>query len=132
MTRLIALLILAACFTAPAAILTTLHSFAGAPADGAGPYAGLTISPGGVLYGTTTSGGSGACTSGCGTVFSLTPPAVSGGPWTESFYSFPFPKAGNDLEAGVTVGGDGVVYGTTFYGGDCGASGGSLRAPCSD
>jgi uncharacterized repeat protein (TIGR03803 family) len=67
-----------------------LHSFAGG-SDGELPYAGLAIGsgPGGypVLYGTTTYGGTGPCTvnyPGCGTVFSLTPPASPSGAWTEA------------------------------------------------
>ena len=57
-----------------------LHTFGGAPDDGARPSAGLTIDSAGNLYGTTAQGGSGsalACVSGnpqgCGTVFKVTP-----------------------------------------------------------
>ena len=49
---------------------TTLHIFAGAPKDGADPYAGLILS-GTTLYGMTAHGG----TYSCGTVFSLSYPA---------------------------------------------------------
>jgi len=65
-----------------------LHSFGGT--DGAQPLAGLmmdTDSTGKLLhlYGTTGGGG----TDGFGTVYKLTPPAVTGGSWTESvLYSF--------------------------------------------
>jgi hypothetical protein len=47
--------------------------------------ASLAIGTGGVLYGTT-SAGAGTCFPypGCGTVFSLAPPASPGGAWTES------------------------------------------------
>jgi uncharacterized repeat protein (TIGR03803 family) len=48
---------------------TVLHNFAGSPSDGATPLAGVVIGKGGVLYGTTYSGG----TSGYGTVFALRP-----------------------------------------------------------
>ena len=52
-----------------------LHSFSGSP-DGATPYAGL-IDMNGTLYGTTAGGGGPKCelydSSGCGTVFALTP-----------------------------------------------------------
>jgi len=66
---------------------SVLHTFAGS--DGAGPRAALTLSAGGVLYGTTSAGGSGsACQQGeggCGTVFQLTPPAT----WSYSvIYNF--------------------------------------------
>jgi uncharacterized repeat protein (TIGR03803 family) len=48
---------------------TILHGFTGENGDGSVPYGGLTLSPGGTLYGTTTAGG----TSNKGTVFSITP-----------------------------------------------------------
>ena len=54
---------------------TVLHRFGGSP-DGANPYAGM-IDVNGTLYGVTAGGGGPGCeafdTSGCGTVFSLTP-----------------------------------------------------------
>ncbi|HUE20669.1 MAG TPA: choice-of-anchor tandem repeat GloVer-containing protein [Bryobacteraceae bacterium] len=72
---------------------TTIHTFTYTASDGEGPQAALTMGPGGVLYGTTQSGGTGSCEygngPGCGTVFRLTPPATPGGTWTESvIYSF--------------------------------------------
>jgi uncharacterized repeat protein (TIGR03803 family) len=84
-----------------------------------------------VLYGTTTYGGSGACVGdggvfqGCGTVFQLTPPSVAGGSWTESIiHTFTGLNGdGANPAASVTVGKDGVIYGTT-------ENGGSLTAPC--
>src|ERR1022692_816462 len=64
--------------------LTTLHSFAGYPTDGAGPFAGLVQATNGDLYGTTNSGGdNGAPNGGDGTVFQITP----GGALT-TLYSF--------------------------------------------
>jgi len=48
-----------------------------------------------------------------GTVFSLTPPAVPSGSWTEAFYSI-----SRDIGAhpsGVTIGGDGVLYCATQF-----------------
>ncbi|MBV9263882.1 MAG: hypothetical protein JO324_06125 [Candidatus Eremiobacteraeota bacterium] len=50
---------------------TVLHSFGGEP-DGADPVAAL-VDVKGALYGTTASGGRGCGSSGCGTVFALTP-----------------------------------------------------------
>jgi len=99
-----------------------LHSFTGATGDGAYPFAGVVIGSGGVLYGTTVGGGgSTACTSGsapgCGTVFSLTPPASPGGAWTEGvLYSFTGGD-GSDPRAGVVIGPGGALYGTTAGGG---------------
>ena len=51
---------------------TLLHSFTGG-ADGAYPYAGLTMDAAGNLYGTTTAGGLPGCEQGCGVVFKITP-----------------------------------------------------------
>jgi uncharacterized repeat protein (TIGR03803 family) len=102
-----------------------LHNFSFV-GDGAVPGAGVVIGSRGVLYGTTEYGGSGPCSgvgpTGCGTVFSLAPPASSGGAWTETvLHSF---TGGSDGEypftAGVT-GQDGVFYGTTKYGGSSNA-----------
>jgi uncharacterized repeat protein (TIGR03803 family) len=63
---------------------TILYSFAGA--EGANPGDGLMLDAAGNLYGTTIAGGASTnCGnhSGCGVVFELSPPAVSGDPWTE-------------------------------------------------
>ncbi len=104
---------------------TTIYQFNGAPNDGGGPLAALTVGPGGVLYGTTQYGGSGTlCTLnnvvvGCGTVFQLTPPATPGGTWTETvLYSF----TGQDGDGAIPVaslvlGKNGSLYGTAEYGG---------------
>ncbi len=98
--------------------LTTLYSFTGYPGTGT-PSSGVAIGPGTVLYGTTLSGGaSTACgRSGCGTVFSLTPPAAPGGAWTETIFSFPGGRGGFHPVGGVAIGSRGVLYGTTDYGG---------------
>lgn len=93
---------------------TILHSFGG-PGDGADPIAGLVPGAGGVLYGTTYSGGA----SGSGTVFSLVPPASPGGAWTETIvYSF---TGGNDGGApyygSLVMDSAGVLYGNCETGG---------------
>jgi uncharacterized repeat protein (TIGR03803 family) len=91
----------------------TLYNFAGAT-DGANPYAGLVIGANGILYGTTQNGGA----SNNGTVFSLTPPSVSGGVWTEAvLYSFTGGSGGANPVADLTIGRGGVLFGTTEYGG---------------
>jgi uncharacterized repeat protein (TIGR03803 family) len=79
---------------------------------------GLAIDGHGVLYGTTFQGGTGTCpfpATGCGTVYSLAPPASSGGAWTESVL-YSFMDNGSDgfyPLAGVVIGSGGVLYGTT-------------------
>jgi uncharacterized repeat protein (TIGR03803 family) len=78
--------------------------------DGAFPSAGL-IDVNGTLYGTTSQGGTGICSNGCGTVFSITP----GGP-EKVLYSF---KGGNDgaNPAAGLIKVNGTLYGTTSQGG---------------
>ena len=71
-----------------------LHSFMGSPTDGSYPVGGVTIGTGGVLYGTTNSGGTDQVGPGCsatvggsscqGTIFSLAPPAAPTDAWTET------------------------------------------------
>jgi uncharacterized repeat protein (TIGR03803 family) len=102
-----------------AATIKALHDFTGSP-DGALSYAGL-LGVNGTLYGTTSFGGTSSnCSSGCGTVFSITP---SG---TESvLYSFQGGSDGEGPFAGLTNV-NGTLYGTTGSGGSdsgCGSSG---------
>jgi uncharacterized repeat protein (TIGR03803 family) len=97
----------------PPPSLTTLYNFTGA-SDGGNPAAPLVIGEGGVLYGTTSGGG----TSNAGTVFSLTPPTSSGGSWTETvLYNFQDGDDGGDPKASLVIGSSGVLYGTTSEGG---------------
>jgi len=97
---------------------TTLYSFAGTP-DAAQPNPGLIVGPGGALYGTSNMGGL-ACqlsSEGCGTIFSLTPPASPGGAWTEKIlYTFTDGNDGAWPIIGVTLGTDGVLYGSDTVG----------------
>ena len=109
---------------------TVLHSFTGG-VDGANPWAGLTMDGAGNLYGTTFFGGysNGDCDpGGCGAVFKLTHKASG---WVFSpLYSFLGDNDGASPQARVTVGPNGILYGTTFSGG--GWNGGtvfSLRPP---
>jgi|HubBroStandDraft_1064217.scaffolds.fasta_scaffold04000_5 hypothetical protein len=55
-----------------------------------------------------------------GTVFALTPPASAGGAWTETvIHSFAGSGSdGADPTAGLAIGAGGVLYGTTYYGGN--------------
>jgi hypothetical protein len=66
-----------------------------------------------VLYGTTESG-----ISNKGTVVSLKPPIFPGGSWTHAvLHSFTGSPDGAYPLAGVVIGKNGVLFGTTFYGG---------------
>lgn len=101
--------------------LTPIYSFPQTLQSGIGPN-GVVVGKDGVLYGTTQYGGANAddWTAGYGTVFSLTPPASPGGDWTEAtLYSFLGGGAGDGESpySGLAVGNDGVLYGTTTYGG---------------
>ena len=106
--------------TLPAAAQTlefgTLLNFKGG-ADGSSPTAPL-VEYGGVFYSTTAGGGSPACSGGCGTVFSLTPPPSPGVYWTgTTLYSFTGGSDGGMPIGGLVVGSGGVLYGTTKMGG---------------
>ncbi len=97
---------------APPPKLIAIHNFQGDP-DGAISSAPL-VRVGKVFYGTTATGGDYGCGNGCGTVFSLAPPESSGGMWTEKIiYSFAGGNDGCSPEAGLVVGGAGVLFGTT-------------------
>jgi uncharacterized repeat protein (TIGR03803 family) len=88
---------------------TVLHRFSGYP-DGGLPEAGVVIGAGGVLYGATPYGGS---SSDAGTVYSLTPPASSGGSWTETIlHSFSNDSDGCN-PAYLVISNEGLLYGTT-------------------
>jgi uncharacterized repeat protein (TIGR03803 family) len=76
---------------------------------------GLAIGAGGVLYGATSTGGTG-CPQDCGIVYKLTPPRSPGGPWHETtLYSF---TGGDDgwAPTSLDMSKGGVLYGTTLYG----------------
>jgi uncharacterized repeat protein (TIGR03803 family) len=90
---------------------TVLHSFGGS-GDGAYPYAGLII-VNGTLYGTTEEGGANcSASSGCGTVFSITP---SG---TETvLYSFGSGSEDGTYPFAGLINLKGKLYGTTNAGG---------------
>jgi len=106
--------------TAPGGVWTetVLHSFMGS--DGAYPYAGLTVTASGTLYGTTELGGA----SNAGTVFSLTPPPGPGKTWTEAvLYSFTDGNDGGFPYGGLLRANNGVLYGTTNFGGANGVYG---------
>jgi uncharacterized repeat protein (TIGR03803 family) len=122
---------------------TLLYSFIGAPSgigggsacgtsgqpacDGGAPAGNVVLSAAtGALYGTTTLGGKptgcpeAGYEEGCGVVFQLTPPAISGNPWTESLlYTFAgSPKDGMLPSYNLVMpSSTSPIYGTAFAGG---------------
>jgi uncharacterized repeat protein (TIGR03803 family) len=98
---------------------TVLYTFTGG-ADGREPYARLSFDAAGNLYGTTLLGGNvgSVCSSGCGTVFKLTP-GSSG--WTESvLYAFAGGTDGASPYDGLALDAAGNLYGTAYTGGTSG------------
>jgi uncharacterized repeat protein (TIGR03803 family) len=91
----------------PSGALTVLYAFTGVD-DGAYPYAGVVQGTDGNFYGTTYLGG----VSGAGTVFQLTPVGT-----VTVLYAFTGGADGAYPYAGVIVGVDGNLYGTTSQGG---------------
>jgi uncharacterized repeat protein (TIGR03803 family) len=99
------------------------------PQDGTTPEAGLLMDKSGNLYGTTAYGGTYGTfvfepdnpfppPTGGGTVFELTPPAASGGTWTESIlWNFGNGTDGNVPRAGLIMDRSGNLYSTTVAGG---------------
>jgi uncharacterized repeat protein (TIGR03803 family) len=105
-----------------------LYTFTGAGKDGAHPSQNLSINSGGVVYGTTFSGGSnsdqcfGASYPGCGTIFLLTPSGKPGVAWAETIlHDFDGDDGGGPN--GVVPGASGIYYGTTYIGGTSGGYG---------
>ena len=103
-------------------VSTPLYAFAGGN-DGFSPQSGVVFGPNGSLYGTTTAGGVGCGSWGCGTVFNLRPPATACKaalcPWAETvLYRF---EGGNDgatpASGDVVFDQEGSLYGTTTFGG---------------
>jgi hypothetical protein len=104
---------------------TNIHTFTGVP-DGLYPSGAPVLDSAGDVYGTTANGGTGTlnCTSGCGTVWKLTPVTKGklAGTYTKKIlHSFTTAKTGYYPGAGVTLDSSGNIYGTTATGGKYGA-----------
>jgi len=102
--------------------LSPIYSFGSQNHDGINPVSRVVFGPGGLLYGTTSAGGSG----GGGTVFSLQPPASACRavlcPWVETIlYNFTGSADGGDpLYGDLAFDQAGNIYGTTAGGGSSG------------
>ena len=113
---LVSLLVLAGLLAivpnAKAQTFSVLYNFNATGPSGTSPDAGVTIGPGGVLYGTTGGGG----TYGAGTVFRLK--QVNSNWVFTPLYEFTGKSDGGHPIGGVVIGPDGALYGTTQAGGD--------------
>lgn len=102
---------------------TILHTFSDTGTDGQTPEAPLVMDQDGNLYGTTYGGGGNSCSANsivmsCGTVFELSPSA--GGVWNETIlhaFTGQNGRDGSNPEGGLIFGRNGLLYGSTFYGG---------------
>jgi hypothetical protein len=82
--------------------------------DAANNFLSIVIGGNGIIYGTSTYGG----TYGEGSVFSLTPPSTPGGSWTATtLYSFAGAPDAAQPNPGLIVGPSGALYGTSNMGG---------------
>jgi uncharacterized repeat protein (TIGR03803 family) len=86
------------------------------PVGGFYPFSGLTLDAAGNLYGTTYSGGNRAG----GVAFQLSPPAESGGAWTETvIHNFAYSSTDGAVPLGTLLSDSaGNLYGTTEFGGN--------------
>jgi uncharacterized repeat protein (TIGR03803 family) len=104
--------------SAQAQTFSVIHNFTGGQ-DGGVPFGGLTLDRTGNVYGTASAGGytGNNCTAaGCGTVFKLT---YRGSAWIFTpLYDFQGNNDGATPYAGVAIGPNGTLYGTTLLGGD--------------
>jgi hypothetical protein len=97
--------------------------FPGDNGDTRGPFGRLVAGPTGTLFGMTPSGGRGACQVGgwlgCGTVFQLSPPAMTGGSWMHAaLHIFTgAPEDGSIPYGSLTFGVGNTLFGTTYGGG---------------
>ncbi len=114
MSLLAAILIFTASTFASADTEKVAYRFLGPP-DGATPQGSLVADAAGNLYGTTYGGG--ASFNAFGTVFELSPPAATGGAWTETIlHTFQADAYDGQFPTGtLTLDKQGNLYGTTTY-----------------
>jgi uncharacterized repeat protein (TIGR03803 family) len=106
---------------------TILHTFTGS--EGEGPRGGLIMDGAGNLFGTAQGTNSSLCNTpiDCGAIYELSPPAVAGDPWQETtLFRFSSLSTGADPYAALWRNKNGVLYGTTIYGGNGGNNGRNL------
>lgn len=101
----------------PSAQTTTTYKFQGPPTDAGGPFGALLLGSDGNLYGTSNEGGIGSLDD--GSVFEVTPSGTE-----RVIYTFLGGADGAGVEAGLTAGSGGVLYGATDYGGGASACNG--------
>jgi uncharacterized repeat protein (TIGR03803 family) len=119
--------LLLTCLSLPTRAQTykVLHTFTGAPSDGAGPIDTLARDSAGNLYGTTEGGGSGVCGQfSCGTVFALSKTGRELGVFSFNGEDGDAPAGGLFRDA------VGNLYGTTQAGGAHSCQNGSYSAGC--
>jgi uncharacterized repeat protein (TIGR03803 family) len=98
---------------------TTLFRFGGG-GTGFEPRGQLLLGPDGTFYGVTYQGGktTANCPTGCGTIFSLTPPSGPSAAWTQTvLYRFQDQTDGMSPLGGLVMDETGALYGVTQYGG---------------
>ncbi len=119
-------LVLALAGQANAAVtFTTIFKFTGS--DGSAPLGPVFRAASGALFAVGTSGGitNSACSSGCGTVIKLTPPAPGKVPWTRStLYRFKGGADGLNPFSVLVLNSSGTLVGTTVNGGKASCTGG--------
>ena len=117
--------LLSATATARAQTLTTLYDFGAGPFDGEDPQSGVVFDDQDNLWGMTTLGGN---LGGAGTIFRLEPPDDDG-PWTEVIIHRlrGAPDDGDTPESRPFIDADGLLYGTSYFGGAIGM-GSALQA----
>ena len=106
---------------------TILHSFTGS--EGENPRGGLIMDSAGNLFGTAQGTNTSFCitSTDCGAIYELSPPAIAGDPWQETtLFRFTSLSTGADPYAALWRNQDGILYGTTIYGGNGGNQGRNL------